>query len=449
MDTASTGQHRIGAGRGAPDSDRCPLVAPGFWDAASIRAALNDRHMGKVIAAYRAHPAHPRPISQAQMGRWVGITQGQLSRIENGPPIKYLDRLVQWATLLTIPADLLWFQLPGQASRAVPATIPATTPAAGPFRLVRITDAAGDEDPDLAAVRAFRSADQSLGGGHLYTAVIDYLHTDIAPRLFGGDQRGDARSLFTAAAGLTEMAGWMAHDAGHNRQADQHFRRALDLAVVGRDHHLHVHVLASLSHLSLHRRKPDAALGYAHDAEMALSRAGRNPELTARIYALQARAHAAQHQPGHAHRLLDQAARTLVAPAEPVTSPWASHFDQASLASDAARCLRTVGDLPGAARNAHRIIGLRPVGTRSHAFAQLTLAAILTAQGHPDHACVVATKVLDSISAMNSHQLTLQLHGLDHQLRPYLTNRLVGQFVDRLTAVIHERASMHRTAAIT
>lgn len=78
-----------------------------------------------------------------------------------------------------------------------------------------------------------------------------------------------------------------------------------------------------------------------------------------------------------------------------------------------------------------------------------SLPATVESSAPCNHACVVATKVLDSISTMNSHQLTLQLHGLDHQLRPYLTNRMVGQFVDRLTAVIHERASMHRTAAIT
>jgi transcriptional regulator with XRE-family HTH domain len=42
----------------------------------------------------------------------MGITQAQLSRIENGPPIVHLDRLAQWARVLRIPADLLWFALP-------------------------------------------------------------------------------------------------------------------------------------------------------------------------------------------------------------------------------------------------------------------------------------------------------------------------------------------------
>jgi hypothetical protein len=48
------------------------------------------------------------------------MTQGQLSRVENGPPIVHLDRLVQWARLLRIPPRHLWFamppELPGEAT---------------------------------------------------------------------------------------------------------------------------------------------------------------------------------------------------------------------------------------------------------------------------------------------------------------------------------------------
>ncbi|MEV0032693.1 helix-turn-helix transcriptional regulator [Nocardia sp. NPDC050793] len=427
----------------------CPIpasVPPGFWDSPTIRSALESRHMGKVVAAYRTHRAHPAPISQTRLASWLGITQGQLSRIENGPPVAHLDKLIEWARVLAIPAALLWFRLPGPQPRTPPST-PPSTPAPGPFRLVRVADLDGDEDPDIAAMHTFRSADRSFGGGHLYSAVLNYLHTDIGPRMFGGPHRGDAHSLFTAAAGLTEMAGWMSHDAGHDQQADRHFRRALDLAVAGRDHQLHVHVLASLSHLELSRETPDPreALRHAHDADMALNRIERHPELVARIYALQARAHATLKQPQQAHRSLEHAAAALSVHADPITSPWVSHFDEASLASDAARCLRTLDDLPAAARHAHRIIDLRPAGTRSRAFAQVTLGVILANQGHPDHACAVATAVLNDTVTMNSHLLTCQLHDLVRQLQRYRTTT-VRQFVDHLNTVIHERTSMHRSA---
>jgi transcriptional regulator with XRE-family HTH domain len=68
--------------------------------------------MGRVIRAWRTHPHHGRrPVCQDRVAAWVGITQAQLSRIENGPPLAHLDRLIQWARVLRIPADRLWFAM--------------------------------------------------------------------------------------------------------------------------------------------------------------------------------------------------------------------------------------------------------------------------------------------------------------------------------------------------
>ena len=55
--------------------------------------------------------------------------------------------------------------------------------------------------------------------------------------------------LFCAAAALTEMAGWMAHDGGDDARAHQHFDRALRFASATSDVELAAHVHASLSHL--------------------------------------------------------------------------------------------------------------------------------------------------------------------------------------------------------
>jgi tetratricopeptide (TPR) repeat protein len=73
-----------------------------------MRQALATRHMGKIERAFRTH-ACGRPISQSVAASWFFLTQAQLSRIESGPPVQNIDRLVQWAHVLRIPADLLWF----------------------------------------------------------------------------------------------------------------------------------------------------------------------------------------------------------------------------------------------------------------------------------------------------------------------------------------------------
>jgi transcriptional regulator with XRE-family HTH domain len=48
----------------------------------------------------------------------MGITQAQLSRIENGPPVVHLDRLIQWARVLRIPPNRLWFAMPEPAQES-------------------------------------------------------------------------------------------------------------------------------------------------------------------------------------------------------------------------------------------------------------------------------------------------------------------------------------------
>ncbi|HEX6472117.1 MAG TPA: hypothetical protein VF069_23700 [Streptosporangiaceae bacterium] len=91
-----------------------------------MRQALATRHMGKIERAFRTH-ACGRPIPQSVAASWFFLTQAQLSRIESGPPIQNIDRLVQWAHILRIPVDLLWF--PAAALRES-----APTAGAGPER---------------------------------------------------------------------------------------------------------------------------------------------------------------------------------------------------------------------------------------------------------------------------------------------------------------------------
>src|SRR5438045_5476954 len=98
---------------------QAPVVPPEFWMDEELREALRSRHMGRVIRAYRRHPYHGRAaLPQEIVAGWVGITQAQLSRIEHGSPIVHLDRLIQWAKVLGIPEQHLWFALPDDDARS-------------------------------------------------------------------------------------------------------------------------------------------------------------------------------------------------------------------------------------------------------------------------------------------------------------------------------------------
>ena len=98
-----------------------PDLPTGFWDSEAMLEALRSRHMGRVIRVYRCHPFHGRrPLPQGVVAAWMGISQCQLSRIENGPPIVHLDRLIYWARLLRIPSSCLWFTLPEDEQELMP-----------------------------------------------------------------------------------------------------------------------------------------------------------------------------------------------------------------------------------------------------------------------------------------------------------------------------------------
>jgi len=105
-----------------------PGVPREFWNTDQMRDALATWHMGRVVFAYRTHPWHPRPLSQETVGNWLGLTQAQLSRIENGRAPQELSKLICWARTLGIPGELLWFRLPDEAGAETP--LPGQEPSA-------------------------------------------------------------------------------------------------------------------------------------------------------------------------------------------------------------------------------------------------------------------------------------------------------------------------------
>jgi len=108
-----------------------PQVPPEFWQTEQFSEAFAAQHMGRVSRAYRTHPHHhavygPGGISQTLLGQWVGLHQPHVSRFENGPPTQHLDTLRHWARVLRIPAELLWFDMPGEKRELTTAEPTAT-----------------------------------------------------------------------------------------------------------------------------------------------------------------------------------------------------------------------------------------------------------------------------------------------------------------------------------
>lgn len=236
--------------------------------------------MGRLIYL---HPEHDEPGQLLLLARErSGLTHAEIAPLLGeaiGRPELNPATVRAWERgTVRMPAEVV------DAARLIASTATRRTPG---------NSSPDTGEPDAAptgasierVMQSFREADRRVGGGYIYGSVIRYLEDEIAPSLVhSSDDR------FDAAAALTEMAGWMAHDAGHDDLAQRHFSRALQFASMSKDVELTAHIHASLSHLAMTRDRPRDALRRAQAALAHLNRHPHHPALTARLHAMQARA---------------------------------------------------------------------------------------------------------------------------------------------------------------
>ncbi|MFI1700385.1 hypothetical protein ACH419_30990 [Streptomyces bobili] len=306
---------------------------------------------------------------------------------------------------------------------------------------VKMAGADSVASPHLAAMESFRLADRQLGGGHVYRSVVHYLNTVVAPSLFSAaDSREDGEIAFGAAVVLTEMAAWMAHDAGRDDLASGHFDRALRLARSLSDVTAGANVLAGMSHLALQTDQVGAAAELARSGLARLAAGPRVPTLSARLHAMEARALAQLNTKREAQRALDTAREALALTHTTPGSQWVAPFDEAALASEAACVFLDLGALKAAAKEAERALALRDASrVRSRAFGQVTMARVLLAQGQPDAACSVGMELLDACQSVTSLRLSSQLDGLQADFGQHRQVPEVRELLSRMTTTAQHR----------
>jgi transcriptional regulator with XRE-family HTH domain len=320
----------------------------------------------------------------------------------------------------------------------------------------RTTIPAGDvpDSPSIATIRAmsesFQLADRKVGGGQLYRSLVSYMRLEIAPSLLDPPRDCSSSELFSAAAALTDAAGWMAHDGGSDDASQRHFTQAYHLAVAAENPVLSANVCASLSHLAVQR-------GQAADAER-ISAAGLTrtihdegaEQLVARLHAMHARAVAMQGQEKECRLALDAACDALRNCGNSVRVEWISGFDEASLASEAALCFYSLGALGEAENQARKVIELRRSGDRmrSRTFGQLTLAHVLLKSGAVDEAARIGSEICLAVKSLNSARVRSGLSRLGESLRMSRAVPDVALFLGHLAQLTEQSvaASRNQTA---
>ena len=446
--------------------DGPPYLPASFWRDKSITAAVEQRHFGRLLRAYRR--ANDPEIKQIDLAFWLGLSQGQVSRLERSEkPVSDLAKLEQWALSLRIPDQLLWFSLSPQASDASSArpgqptvggepvgadrrrqtflkTAAASTGTVGAALLhslpsvARLT--AGSETsapPPVEIVRqitqTFRRFDNRYGGGHSRSPLVAYLKASVEPTLKAAHRLGNLRHAFYAAvAEMYQLVGWMAYDTGQADAGRRHLRQALRLCQEAGDHALVAEMLAGMSHHAAFHGAPDAAEDLAVAAKQAGRRSGL-PALKAESAAMEAHALALQGEGTGCLRALAEAEQAFSA-VDSATSPeWLGYFDQAYLSAKFAHTFRDLGRSHDAEQFARRSLEMSAGYERGKLFNTALLASILADQRRIDESCALGMRAVGMTRTVRSMRSSSYLADLGSRLAPYRGDPQVRGLYEQMT----------------
>ncbi|MCA1222858.1 transcriptional repressor NsdA [Streptomyces sp. 8L] len=214
-------------------------------------------------------------------------------------------------------------------------------------------------EPELELLESttamFRLWDAQCGGGLRRKAVVGQLH-EVTDLLQEPLPEAASRRLFTCAAELSELAGWMSYDVGLQPNAQKYFVLALHAAKEAGDRALGSYILSSMSRQMIHLGRPDDALELIHLAQYG-SRDCATPRTQSMLYAMEARAYAGMGLPSKCKRAVRMAEDSFadIGDDGAPDPDWIGFF--------------TEGELH--AENAHSFRDLAYVAGRSPAYASL------------------------------------------------------------------------------
>jgi tetratricopeptide (TPR) repeat protein len=294
-------------GSASAEATTAPVHPADFWEQPELQAALRERHFGRFLRAYRV--AQTPPVQQTRLAEWLGITQGQLSRVERAvAPVRDLVKLDQWVRVLHVPAHLLWFETApdpsetftassassyrvtlagesdqgegddvrrrdllkatGVAAAAAGAGLLAETPWQ---RLMDSVDRGRPVDTATVQIMQDRTADffdteYTVPARHVLDSLIKH-HTTLAT-LLGNARTDAARDPLVIMMGETEaLIGWLYFDLGQGKQAADAWRSTMRIAKETGDRGLAACTLGYWSYLAASRNDIAPAVRLLQQAE--------------------------------------------------------------------------------------------------------------------------------------------------------------------------------------
>lgn len=284
---------------------------------------------------------------------------------------------------------------------------------------------------DVAAIRdvtvLLRSLDNRFGGGRSRPTVIQYLVDEVTPLLRYGRYSDEiGAQLFSAAAELSHLAGWMAYDMEQHGLAQRYLIQALGLARAGGDYAFGGEILAGMSHQAAYVGRPGDAVDLARAARITARRA-RLAALEAEAVVMEAHAHALRGDRRLSTLALGAAEGTFDRVNDDVPA-WLTYFDTAYLAARMSACLLALDELEPAEGHARRSLDMADGYARGRMFNVALLARIHARQGHVEQACEEGHRAVALASPLHSARTGHYLRELRLELRPHRDAPAVREF---------------------
>lgn len=453
-----------------------PSVPREFWDTDQMRDALATWHIGRVIFAYRTHPWHPRPLAQETVGNWLGLTQTQLSRIENGRAPEELTKLVCWARILGIPGELLWFKLPDEAdgnpspSGGTPRTLMLPVLLHGRWVLLPVDTGAaraGGLDGLLDELTAGRQVVPGQGAPalpasdpeelehvaaalddarrYLDGSVIGYFRNQLdrskaedgnlgptraLPLVLGilgaisqhvREVKPDVRcALLSLGADGAEFAGWLYRDLQDPSSATYWYDRAMEWAQEAGDTAMQGYVLLKKSQMAYDLRDAHRVVTFAGAAQSGPWQFTR----TVRAEATQQQAFGLA-MTGESLSKVEQKmdkARELLSSSSPddePAGPAGAYFTSSTLLLRQATCYTEAGKPARAAALFADVIASGTLSRRDAGFFRARRAAALALSGEPDEAAAVGLEAIQAARETSSERTVRLLADVAGTLAPW------------------------------
>src|SRR5215831_5653719 len=288
-----------------------------------------------------------------------------------------------------------------------------------------------DVDAIREVTQTFHRLDNLFGGARARSTVVRYLHDEVGPLLHDGRYSETVgRELFTAAAELTRLAGWMAYDLEQHGLAQRYLIQALRLAREAEDQAFGGEILAGMSHQAVYVGRADDALDLARAAHDSAAKAGL-PALAAESLIMQAHAFAVGKETAACGAALNAAQRAFERSSAADTPPWLRYFDEAYMAAKFGHCFRELGQGSKAEKFARRSLDMVDGYIRGRTFNVVLLANAHLQQQNLDEACAVGNQALDLGSGLQSARTIKYIRDLRRRMSKFSKEPVVSDFQGR------------------